>query len=274
MGQTPLAEFLRARRALLQPEEVGLVDGRPRRVAGLRRDELADLAGISPEYYTRLEQGRDRHPSEQVLDALARALRLADHERIHLHHLARPDAVQFGSRTSRSVPAGLEELVESWGHTPAVVMDHRFRTLASNELARALAPRFALGADALRDMFLDPSVRELYREGWREIAANCVAGLRANAGPDVADPEIRSFVGELCTSSPDFKEFWERHEARPPAGDGYQRLYHPVVGKLELRFFKFAVVGAERCSLSVYRADGGSVSERRLQQLQLTLRAA
>src|SRR5919198_5291052 len=201
MRSTPLADFLRARRALLKPADVGLIDGGSRRVAGLRRDELASLAGVSPMYYTRLEQARDRHPSAQVLDALARALRLDEDERIHLHQLARPEAPELRLRGPGSVPAGIEELVESWGDTPAVLMDHPFRVLASNPLARALAPRFEPGADALREMFVDPSVRELYREGWRDIAANCVAGLRANAGPDVADPETRSFVAELCASS-------------------------------------------------------------------------
>src|ERR1700757_3510121 len=169
-----LGEYLRARRQQVRPEDVGLVPGTRRRVTGLRREELAMLAGISSEYYLRLEVGRDKHPSAQVLDALARALRLNTKATHHLHNLANP----AGSGTSDVETAAAYGLAEVINHfsTPAVVVNRYLDILAANPITRALSPEFTPGENFLRWRLLEPAARELYGD-WDEATASLVGGL-------------------------------------------------------------------------------------------------
>src|SRR3954454_7917786 len=155
---TPLGEYLRARRALVRPEDVGFPPGPRRRVAGLRREELAMLAGISPNYYLRLEQGRDRRPSPQVIDALARALQLDADATAFLHSLSRPEAETRERPPREHVPASIEWLIGSWRNTPAFVHDRHMTILAANRLALVLTPPLRPGANAVRAMFTEPAM--------------------------------------------------------------------------------------------------------------------
>ena len=184
-----LGEYLRARRELVSPESAGIPHIGRRRVPGLRRDELSLLAGVSTDYYVRLEQGRDRHPSAQVLDALARALQLDDDATAHLHALAGPErrTHHSGQRPDR-VPPSIQQLIAGWHATPAYVQGRRLDVLAANPLASALSPMFTPGVNLLRAAFLDPSVRTLFGDQWESLAHNTIAGLRALIGPEVDDP--------------------------------------------------------------------------------------
>jgi len=177
-----LSDFLRSRRARLRPEDVGLPDYGRRRVPGLRREELAQLAGVSVDYYVRLEQGRDIHPSDSVLDAIAGALRLSDDERAHLFALVRPRR-RPRRRVPQRVRPGVQRLLDSAG-VPAFVLGRRMDVLAANALANALIPGTH---NMLRHVFLDEASRLLYPE-WDAIAAETVAYLRLIAGDDPADP--------------------------------------------------------------------------------------
>ena len=167
-----LAQFLRARRELVHPADVGLPEDGRRRVVGLRREEVAMLAGISAEYYLRLEQGRDRHPSEQVLDGIARALQLEDDAASYMHNLARYSRPKPRRRTRRArrVDPALQDLIDSWPLTAAHIQDHTLTVIAANRLACALTPYWAPGVNSLRAAFLEPEMRDFY-ENWDELAA-------------------------------------------------------------------------------------------------------
>jgi transcriptional regulator with XRE-family HTH domain len=216
-GDNALGSFLKARRALVRPEDAGLpVTGR-RRVAGLRRDELAALAGVSLAYLTRLEQGRDRNPSEQVLDALGAALRLDADLTGHLHALARGASRRNGGpplRPQERPAPGTQLLLDAWVDTPAYLRGRRFDVLAANAKAIALAPMYQPGRNLVRDVFLDPGARALFPR-WDAVAADSVAALRAAAGADLDDPALRELVEDLSAASEDFRRLWERHDVRP-----------------------------------------------------------
>jgi transcriptional regulator with XRE-family HTH domain len=264
MAVSKVGEYLRARRELVRPDEAGIsVTGR-RRVPGLRRDELAMLAGISTEYYTRLEQGRDHHPSAQVLDAVARALRLDDDATAHLHDLARP-APRRRRRQHRPehLRPSIERLLDSWQRTPAYVQGRYMDILAANPLAMTLSPMFCPGANIVRTAFLDPTVRDLFPE-WETRAGNAVSALRALVGPDVDDPRLTELVGELSVRSEDFRRLWSRHDVRPQIGGGVHKMRHPQVGELELHYDKFNVAGADGQLLVIYQAEPGTRSEQAL----------
>jgi transcriptional regulator with XRE-family HTH domain len=253
-----IGEYLRARRELVRPEDVGLpaLDGR-RRVPGLRRSEVALLAGVSTDYYVRLEQGRDQHPSEQVLGALARALQLDEDAGAHLRRLARPPTPRRRkSPRPERVPAGIVRLIESWGQTPAVVEGRYTDVLAANSLAIALAPYYVVGTNLVRATFLDPRVRDMYLD-WEAITESAVAGLRALVGRDVDDPRLNELVGELSIRSERFRKLWARHDARPRRS-GTARLDHPQVGPLELSYEKLPIPDTDRQTLAVYHAAPGS----------------
>jgi transcriptional regulator with XRE-family HTH domain len=264
-----IGEYLRARRELLQPADVGLPElAARRRVPGLRREEVAMLAGVSADYYVRLEQGRDQHPSEQVLDALARALLLDDDAIAHLRSLAAPAARRRrrvgGGRYPRPerVPAGILQLISTWHETPAYVYGRRMDVLAANPLATALAPYYAPGENLVRATFLDLRLRDRY-EDWDRAAASTVAALRALVGPDADDPQLNELVGELSVRSERFRQLWARHDARPKRS-GTTHIQHPQLGPLELDYEKLPIPDADRQTLCIYHAAPGSSSARAL----------
>ena len=267
-----IGEFLRARRELLRPEDVGIPEVDRRRVPGLRRSELAMLAGISTEYYVRLEQGRDRHPSTLVLDALARALQLDEHATAHLHELAAPAPRRARRRRSEKVSAQIEALLRSLARTtPAYVTGRLMTVIAANELATALLPMMAPGTNFVRMAFLDPSARQLYEDiDARQAAA--VAGLRAYAGPDVDDPELTELVGELSIKSPEFRRLWSRHDVQPIRGTLPPiRLRHPQLGPIELHHQKLEIPDTGGQILGLFYAEPASRSEQALAMLAATL---
>ena len=258
-----IGEFLRARREQVRPEDVGLPDLGRRRVPGLRREELATLAGVSADYYVRLEQGRERHPSEQVLDALARALQLDADATTHLQELARP-APRRRRATGRSerVRPELLQLLDAWPNTPAFVVGARLDILAANKLGAILHEGFKRGTNLVRSLFLDPGAREVYPD-WDEVARDTVAVLRGRVGPDLDDPRLTDLVGELSLKSEEFRRLWARHDVREKT-HGVKRFHHPLVGDLELRYESFTVAGAPDQMLIVYLAEPGSASEQAL----------
>lgn len=248
-----LGEFLRAARARADPARTGLPDGGPRRVPGLRREEVAVLAGVSANYYTRLEQGRERHPSPQVLDALCRALDLGPDARDHLHRLA-------GVAPARPAPAqtavrpDVLALMQEWTTTPALVLSDTLDVLATNRLAEALLSGFARPRNIAVMAFLDPAAPGFYRD-WLHAAQSAVATLRL--APD--GPRLRELVDRLSAASGAFRELWHHYDVR---GRTYEAksFRHPDVGELELTYQAFDVRGAEGQQLLVYRAEPGSRS--------------
>ena len=270
-GENLVGEYLRARRELVPPQDVGLHDlsGR-RRVRGLRREEVALLAGVSSDYYVRLEQGRDQHPSPQVIDALARALQLDDDAAAHLHRLA---AAPPGRRRRKAVrpekvPAGIVQLIGSWGQTPAYVCGRYMDVLAVNPLAAALMPWYVKGENLVRAAFLDQRVRDMYGD-WEHVTESTVAGLRALVGPDVDDPRLNELVGELSVRSERFRRLWARHDARPKRS-GTTRIDHPLVGPVELSYERFPIPGTDRQTLGIYHAAPASASAQALALLAIT----
>jgi transcriptional regulator with XRE-family HTH domain len=267
MAGNPLGEYLRARRELVDPASVGLRVTGVRRTPGLRREEVATLAGVSADYYLRLEQGRDRNPSRQVLEALAGVLGLDAAATDHLIGLAtaRPSrSVQRARTRPETVPAGILQLLATVG-LPAFVESRDYQVLACNELATALSPAIAPGANRLLSIFLDPAERALYPD-WEQATAGLVGSFRAINGTEVEDPRIVRLVGELSMSSERFRQLWARHDVRAIAG-GRVVLDHPGVGLLELDRQKLPVGETDGQLLVVYSAEPGSVSAERLSRL-------
>jgi transcriptional regulator with XRE-family HTH domain len=258
-----VGEYLRARRELVRPDEVGIPNSGRRRVPGLRRDELALLAGISTEYYTRLEQGSDHHPSAQVLDAIARALRLDADATAHLHDLAAPTARRRRPRRAEQVSPSVRLLLDSWPANPAFVQGRYFDVLAANPLITALSPMYTPGRNILRAAFLESAVDDLFCDAEARLE-NVVSALRASVGPDVDDPQLTELIGELSLKSSDFRRLWSRHDVKPHVGGGVHRMQHPQVGELELHYDKFLLAGADRQMLTIYQAQPGSPSEQAL----------
>jgi transcriptional regulator with XRE-family HTH domain len=265
-----IGEYLRARRELVRPEDVGLRDLGRRRTPGLRREEVAMLAGVSSDYYVRLEQGRDQHPSAQVLDALARALQLDEDATAHLHRLAEPAPRAKRRRTYKpeKAPDGIVRLIATWETTPAYVFGRYMDVLAANPLATALAPYCVPGENLVRATFLDQRVADRYGD-WERVTESTVAGLRALVGPDVDDPRLIELVGELSLRSERFRRLWARHDVRPKRS-GTSRISHPQVGPLELSYEKLLIPDAERQTLVIYHAAPGSPSAQALALLATT----
>jgi transcriptional regulator with XRE-family HTH domain len=255
-SKNALGEFLRARREQVAPEDVGITSGGLRRVPGLRREEVAMLAGISPDYYLRLEQGRDRNPSVQVLDALAVVLRLDADATSYLHRLAQPASRKRATPKPERVPVSIRQLVDGWTSNPAYVQNKFSDVLAVNSLAAALSPNYAPGVNLLRAVFLDPSERELRRD-WEQATEEGVASLRAHVGPDVEDPRLVELVGELSVRSDRFRRLWGRHDVRPKVGR-VSRLTHPQVGDIDLQSNKLTIGGTDGLLLVVFHAEPGS----------------
>jgi transcriptional regulator with XRE-family HTH domain len=252
MATSALGEYLRNRRELVRPQDVGLPAGGRRKVAGLRREELAMLAGISSDYYLRLEQGRDQRPSAQVLDALARVLQLDADSTAYLHDLATPKPRRRGPRRTERVPAGIVQMIEILP-LPAFVQNKYMDVLAANPLGRALSPNYRPGRNLLRAVFLDPEERELHQD-WDRATADAVAGLRAVSASDVDDPRLAALVGELSVHSERFRQLWARHDVHKRVG-GTSWIKHPEVGLMHLRHEKLAVSGTDGQVLVIYHAE-------------------
>ncbi|HAN24351.1 MAG: XRE family transcriptional regulator [Microbacterium sp.] len=257
-----LGAFLRARRELITPDEAGIPVVGVRRVAGLRREEVAMLAGISADYYLRLEQGRDRHPSPQVLDALARVLRLDADAARHLNEIGmpRPRAVRT-RRRAEVVPAHTLRFVGQVPF-PAFVEGRCLDVLAANPLAAALSPRLTVGGNRLRDFFLDDAERDLFPH-WDEAAAGLVAGFRQSIGADTDDPRVIALVGELSLASPVFGRLWARHDVRMRQG-ATVTFAHPSVGALTVDREKLAIPGTDGMMLVIYHAEPGTADADKL----------
>lgn len=262
-------QYLQARRGLVRPEDAGLASFGRRRVPGLRREEVAGLAGISVDYYVRLEQGKDHHPSPQILDALARALRLDPPSTLHLHRLAQGSMLPSPGPEVATVGVGLSYLLETLAQVPAFVQDRYMNILAANPLAVALSPRNKPGTNVLREAFLDPAERELYAD-WEQVMEEATAGLRAAVGERVNDPHLETLVAELSQRSAYFLQLWGRHDVRPKVA-GKRILHHPVVGDLELFHEKLSITGTDGHLLVIHHAEPGSSSEAALQRLAKTL---
>jgi transcriptional regulator with XRE-family HTH domain len=251
-----LGDYLRARRELVTPEQAGVPVLGVRRVPGLRREEVAMLAGISADYYLRLEQGRDRNPSAQVLESIARVLHLDDDTIGYLFGLV-VDKPRRPRRRPRkeSVPPGIVKLVAALP-LPAFVEGRYFDVLAANPLATALSPRLVAGANRLRDVFLDPAERALFPD-WDRATEGLVAGFRESVGTDTDDPRFIELVGELSLASPRFRQLWARHDVGSRRGAAV-RFDHPQVGEIRLNREKLFVSGTEGIVLAVYHPDPGT----------------
>ncbi|MFJ1935729.1 helix-turn-helix domain-containing protein [Kitasatospora sp. NPDC088160] len=270
--RTELSEFLRSRRARLRPEDVGLPDSTTRRrVPGLRREELALLAGVSTAYYTRLEQGHGESVSAAVLDAIARVLRLSPAEREHLGRLTRPARRRPGRAAARPqrVRPALQQLLDAMDCVPAYVLGRRLDIIGWNRLGTALLGDFAAMPPERRNMawqlFLEPASHELY-EDWDGKATDVVGMLRLDAGRDPDDPRLASLIGELSLKSADFRRLWATHSIQDK-GHGTKRLHHPVVGRLNLQYETLRPAGDVDQVLVTYHAEPGSSSAESLRLL-------
>lgn len=258
-AQSGLGGFLRARRAAVAPEHAGFTVDRLRRVPGLRREEVAILAGVSADYYTRLEQGREQHPSLEVLQALSRALRLGADEREHLFRLAEV-ALVSGNTPSLDVSTMLRGLLDQLADTAALVLGHDLGVLARNELAEALHSGFTIRDNFARMCFLDEAGRQFYRD-WSDIAVDIVGNLRFSLGlwPDSAP--LLDLVEELRTQSTDFDLLWNSQDVRVKR-TMTKRFHHPHAGDLDVDYQSFDVRGADGQQLVVISAAGTPTAAR------------
>lgn len=264
------------RRARITPEQVGLPVGRGRRVPGLRRSEVASIAGLSVEYYARLERGQIAGASTGVLDALARALQLDEAERAHLFDLARAaDGIPTSGRPRRRTAGkavsrpSLQWALEAIKDGVAFVRDPHQNLLATNALGRAFySPVIGDGGrmpNLARFQFLDPASRDFYPD-WELFAQMCVGVMRAEAGRDPHDRDLQNLVGELSTQSEAFRRLWGDHNVRTH-GTGTKRFTHPVVGELSLAYEELAITAEPGLVLMVYTAEPSSPSAERLRLL-------
>ncbi|WP_062388964.1 helix-turn-helix transcriptional regulator [Demequina iriomotensis] len=263
----PLAQFLRARRAMVQPEAVALTRGSSaRRVDGLRREEVALLAGISTDYYLKLEQGRELHPSSTVLDGIGRALALDAPLLLHLHRLARPPLTPMAPPDGTVSPT-LLGLLDSMPSIPAQVLNRYLDILFVNPLAERISPAFRAGGNLVKLVYRPEAPRDA---GWRVDARRAAAYLRASVDPYDDGPEITHLLADLRKLEPDFESIWELHESAVPAG-APTFFHHPEVGVMELRYQVFDLPATDGQSLGMYVPAPGSPSAERLQLLsQLT----
>ncbi|MFH8804532.1 helix-turn-helix domain-containing protein [Streptomyces sp. NPDC017936] len=253
-----LGDYVRARRELVTPEQAGVPVLGVRRVPGLRREEVAMLAGISVDYYLRLEQGRDRNPSVQVLESLARVLLLDGDATEHLLALGADRPRRRRRRPAKeTVPRGVAQLVATLP-LPALVEGRYFDVLTANTLATALSPRFTAGANRLRSIFLDPAEQALYPD-WEKAAAGMVAGFRRSVGADTDDPRCIELVGELSLASSLFSRLWARHDVVACEG-APKHIDHPQAGGLWLNRERLSVDGAIGQTLVIYHPVPGTDS--------------
>jgi transcriptional regulator with XRE-family HTH domain len=274
---TTLGDFLRTRRGRLTPEDVDITSYGARRVPGLRREELAQLAGVSVTYYTRLEQGQSHQASPSVIEALADALRLSDAERAYLHTLVRPAPARprHPAKPATARP-GTRQLLDALGDVPAILIGTRTEVLAWNTLGHQLlaghldpdAPdRPADRPNLTRMLFLDPHHRDLYPR-WETAAACAVASLRITAGRDKNDRELAELIGDLSLNSEEFAALWSRH---PVANHAYgtRHLRHPEVGELTLELETLTLADGSGHRILMYSAPAGNPSHAALQLLRM-----
>lgn len=267
-----LSQFLTSRRAKVTPEQAGLRTFGRRQVPGLRREEVASLAGVSVEYYKRLERGNATGASDGVLDALADALQLDDVERAHLFDLARAATPTAPKRTRRAsggqVRPVVQQIVDTIG-SPAAVSNMRGDYLYANRLGRALfAPLFDSAEqppNGARFTFLDPAAQQFFID-WEKAAKDTVAALRAEAGRNPYDRALSDLVGELSTRSEPFRKWWAAHNVRNHQ-TGVKRLHHPLVGELDLSYEVMEVAADSGLRLAVFTATPGSRSAEALDLL-------
>ncbi|MGW1741142.1 helix-turn-helix domain-containing protein [Nocardia sp. NPDC001965] len=265
-----LSEFLKTRRARLRPDDAGAVGfGGQRRVPGLRREELALLAGVSVDYYTRLEQGRARNVSPDVLDAVARALQLDVDERMYLHNLAKPAAPRKRPSRPQQVGPEMRQALEALTAVPAYIIGRRLDILAWNDLARLLIADFpalpATERNMARLVFLDEASRDLYPD-WRTKARDTVANLRYDAGRHPDDPQLASLVGELSLASSEFRHLWAEHNVHAKTR-GRKRFRHPRIGELALDYVAMRAPDDPDMTMMIYSAPAGSDTAADLQLL-------
>src|SRR5437870_4085563 len=272
--RSEIREFLTSRRARITPEEAGLPSygGGPRRVPGLRREEVALLAGVSVDYYTRLERGNASGVSENVLEALARALQLDEAERAHLFDLARAahaTARRPGRPAKQRVRLSVQRVLDAITAAPAFVRNGRMDILAANRLGYAFYSQHFDSphrpANSARFIFLDPRATDFYVD-WEQVATDAVAILRSEVGRDPYDRGLSDLVGELSTRSETFCTRWAAHNVRFH-DTGVKRFHHPVVGHFELAFETMPLSADEGLMMFVYTAEVGSKSEEALNLL-------
>lgn len=266
MGQSAeFGKFLKAMRSRLSPEDAGAgPTSGARRVPGLRREEVARLAGVSTDYYVRLEQGRNIHPSRTVLEAVSRALRLDSSEHAHMMDLLENCAGASRSSTSaaQAVRPALRQLLEAMGDVPAMVLGRRSDVLGGNRMAFLLFADFpalpAAERNLTRWLILDPSARELFRD-WKTVAAEAAGALRLDVGRHPNDAQANQLVGELAVQSEHFRQWWAGHRVATRSA-GSVRLHHPAVGDLELNFENLVLPDDPDQTLRMYSARPGSPS--------------
>ena len=267
--KSEIREFLTSRRAKITPDQAGITAYGSRRVPGLRREEVAVLAGVGVDYYTRMERGNLGGVSESVLEALARALQLDDAERAHLFdlaHAARPTTERPRRRAPQSVRPSVQRMLDAMTGAPAVVQNGRLDILGANQLGRALYSEMYLDparpANHARFIFLDPRARDFYPD-WDSVANITVANLRSEAGHDPYDRDLSDLVGELSTRSDEFRTRWAAHNVRIHR-TGVKRVHHPVVGDLELTFEMLQLTADPGLSLLTYNAEPDTPSDEAL----------
>ncbi|GIE23866.1 helix-turn-helix domain-containing protein [Winogradskya humida] len=259
MTANALGEFLRGRRAEVTPGQAGVISSGVRRVPGLRREEVALLAGVSVDYYVRLEQGRERHPSVQVLDALSRALRLDEDGRTHLHRLAGLSPRADPGHAIEHIDPQLRQLLDMWPNNPALVLGRAYDVLATNRIGEAL---FGPAGNLAFKVFLDPAGRTFYPD-WPEVARATTSGLRLASGAAPHDPVLDRVIRTLTSESDAFRELWTRNDARGKTAET-KRVVHPQVGPLTLTMHAFDVRSSPGQQLVVYHAEPGSRSAQAL----------
>lgn len=269
-----IREFLISRRANVTPEEAGLrvIEDRPRRVPGLRREEVARLAGVSADYYTQLERGDVHGASDSVLNAIAGALRLDHAERLHLFDLARPGTASPVTAPRGGIRPSVQRTLDAFTEGMALVRNRRWDYLGTNHLGRAVYAQIFDGRTGppnhVRYVFLDDRAREFF-DDWPAVARDTARLLRLEAGRDPHDPGPAELIEEVSAASAEFRDVWAQHDVRLPAS-GRHRFHHPQVGHLDL-VFEAATLRADRgLTLLLATADAGSPTEAALRQLQAT----